>query len=115
MTLKKQLGKAKQQYNRGSSWINMPVQVIGIIAILLRLFQDTITASGFPAGYMWLLYAAIAPAYVAGCYVLGAVDDRFGIWRDENDYSWHVTPIAMKLCRKVDAIARHLGIEDGEK
>jgi hypothetical protein len=115
MSIKKTLGKAKQQFNRGATWINMPITTMGILTANIKLFEGAIVGFGYPSGMLWLLYVMCGPAYVAGCYLIGLIDDIFGIWREENNYSWEVTPIAMELCEDVKKIKDKLGMgEDGK-
>jgi uncharacterized membrane protein len=111
MPVKKFFGKSKQRFNRGATWLNMPVTTIGILAANIRLFEGVIIGYGYPSNYIWALYVMCGPVYVGLCYAVGVIDDIYGIWREENNYSWAVTPVAAELCEDVKKIKRHLNIE----
>jgi len=98
MDFKKTLGMMKQQYNRGSSWIGILLS-FGIITANIKLFEGfimPIIPSGIP--FQWTYPFAIM-LYVFGCYIIGIIDEHWGIWGHENNYVWakSVSPMSREM------------------
>jgi hypothetical protein len=104
---RRRLTTLKMRYARGSSWIGI-ILTLGIITANLKLFEQFIV--GFlPA---WLPMQAVivgsVPAYFLACYVIGWLDERKGIWKNENSYGWEVSPESMELISSIREIRKYV-------
>jgi len=102
----RELAIAKVRYVRGSSYFQSVVFGIGIITANIKLFSETITFYGFDPMYF---YCIAPPAYLMLCYYIGYIDERFGLWKCENEYNWkNVNPTSNKLVNDVEEIKNML-------
>lgn len=103
----------KQYYSRGSTWFNYLFQV-GIITANAKLFEVF-----FKAWFGWDVMQTISfgiLGYILVATIVGAVDLRHGIWRQENDWVWNATPAAKKLSESVARIeAAVCPVEEGKE
>lgn len=98
--IKQEIGNVKGYYGRGSNWLQIILN-IGIITANIKLFESTINNIGIPISII-LITAIIG--YPLICITLGKIDDKHGILKEENNFGWLKTPIAMKLVEKVNKI-----------
>jgi hypothetical protein len=42
--------------------------------------------------------------FLFGNLLIGHIDLKYGIWKEENDFSWEVTPMAKELCDRAKRI-----------
>jgi len=95
------LGRNKRRYARGTEYAG----VILLLTANAKLFQEFFNSIGIGLIGGFLLLAAF---YGFGCWIAGFVDEFWGIWKEENDHSWVVTPMADKLCKDVEEIKKIL-------
>lgn len=115
-TGRKKLAEWKNLYARGASWIQFLVN-LGIITANIKLFEGFIIPL-LPDGVnMATIYVACVPVYFFGCYTIGCVDKRWGIWREENDFSaFAVIPMNADIYRMMSEVHETVvgdSIEDG--
>lgn len=100
MTIRNKLVYAKQCYTRSMGYFSYVTQFL-IITANIKLFETYITNTG-----LTILQAIIIslPVFLIGNLIIGHLDLRHGIWKQENDFSWEVTPMARELCERVKRI-----------
>jgi hypothetical protein len=104
---RRRLTTLKMRYARGSSWIGI-ILTLGIITANLKLFEPFIV-SILPAWFhMQWLYLIAVPGYFVACYFIGWLDERKGIWKNENSYGWEVTPESMELISSIRMIREYV-------
>ena len=77
--------------------------------MLFRSFEASFAAIGMGFTEAFLVFGVV---YVFLCWIVGFVDERWGIWKEENDHGWTVTPKADRLYKRVGKIAKQLDIPD---
>lgn len=99
--IRKILGRNKRRYARGTEYAG----VLLLLTANAKLFQEFFNSIGVGliGGFFLLAFA-----YAIGCWMAGFIDEFWGIWKEENDHSWVVTPMADKLCKDVEDIKRML-------
>ncbi len=104
---RRRLTTLKMRYARGSSWIGI-ILTLGIITANLKLFEDFI----IPFLPAWLPMQAVivgsVPVYFGACYLIGWIDERKGIWKNENSYGWEVSPESMELITTIRMMREYL-------
>jgi len=103
--------KYKQYYTRGSSWFSYIAQ-FGIITANAKLFEEF-----FKTWFGWDVMQTILIGiiiFMIGVIIIGLLDYRYGVWKQENDFSWDATPKAAQLCKSVANIERQLCSKKGE-
>lgn len=101
-SIKRTLAKVKQEFTRGSGWIGILIS-FGVITANIKLFEDALIPlipNGIP--YQWLYPLAIV-GYVFACYLIGLIDEHWGIWKHENDYTWNVSPYSQAMWDDIKA------------
>lgn len=90
----------KSRFMRGSSYLGIFLTIF-TLAGLIKLLGLNIS--------FFILATIGVIAYFGGCYLVGHVDEIIGIWKEENEYSYEVTPMSKELVRKIDYIYEHMG------
>jgi hypothetical protein len=72
-----------------------------IITANIKLFESYIAAVGLNVIQAVLL---AIPIFLFGNLLVGHLDLKYGIWKEENDFSWEVTPMAKDLCERTKRI-----------
>lgn len=72
-----------------------------IVTANIKLFETPINAIGITT--FQAIVIAI-PLFIALNLVIGHIDLKHGIWKQENDFIWEVTPMAKELCESVKRI-----------
>lgn len=99
--MKSLLTALKMRYSRGSSWLQILLN-LGIITANIKLFEDFFK--------IWLglnstvLIIIAIPLYIIVCYGIGFFDEKKGIWKSENDYSFEMTPAMRDTISRVKEI-----------
>lgn len=102
----------KQYYSRGSSWFSY-ISQIGIITANAKLFE-----SFFKTWFGWDVMQTILiglVVFMIGVVIIGALDFKYGIWKQENDWGWNAVPQAVKLCKSVERLERELCTRNNDK
>ena len=47
-------------------------------------------------------------SYFVACYLIGWIDERKGIWKNENTYGWEVSPESMELIATVRMMREYI-------
>jgi hypothetical protein len=105
------LARIKVYYGRGSSWLQIIIN-LGIITANIKLFESTIIGLGLPVS-MTVMYAAAILSYLLASVIIGLLDAKIGVWQPENDMAWVLTPMANNLCNQVNEI--HGDIKKNQK
>lgn len=86
------LTEIKMLYSRGSSWSGYIVN-LGVVTANIKLFEgviiDLISPLGIP---IQAVYVVAVFGYIGGNILVGGLDKRWGIWKNENDYILKITP-----------------------
>jgi hypothetical protein len=93
------IGRNKRRYSRGSEYIS----IFFLILANAKLFQTFFDQIGIGIGGGILL---LGVTYGFGCWLIGYIDEFHGVWKSENDHSWKVVPIYMKLFANVEEIKK---------
>jgi hypothetical protein len=104
---RRRLTALKMRYARGSSWIGIFL-TLGIITANLKLFEPFIISllpSWLP---MQAVIVASIPSYFLACYLIGWIDERKGIWKNENTYGWEVSPESMELITTIRMMREYI-------
>lgn len=102
MSFREKFTSIKMRYLRGTTWIQMLLN-LGIITANLKLFEN------FFQNWLGLNITQMVmisiPSYIFLSYLIGALDERYGIWKHENDYqSYVVTPVIRDLANSIKKI-----------
>lgn len=103
--IRKILGRNKRRYARGTEYAG----VLLLLTANAKLFQEFFNSIGIGLLGGFFLLGAL---YGLGCWMAGFIDEFWGIWKEENDHSWVVTPMAEKLCRDVEEIKMMLSVKE---
>jgi hypothetical protein len=95
------LGRNKRRYGRGTEFISILLLIIANAKLFETTF-DKWAVVGISIGF-WGGVIVIGSAYLSVCWVIGWIDERWGFWKQDNDYCWIVTPLIMKLCDNAEA------------
>lgn len=94
------LAKFKAIYGRGSSYLSILNNII-LLVIALKVFYEPISSLGVP---MYLFYLLAPVCLILLSLVVGFIDLKYGVWKDENDTAWEYTPIAKDHINKTNEI-----------
>jgi len=108
MTIRTILVYFKQCYGRSMGYFGYVTQFL-IITANIKLFEGYIIDTGLTI--LQSILIAI-PLFLFGNLIIGHLDLKYGIWREENNFSWEVTPMAKELCESMKRIEVKL---NGEK
>jgi hypothetical protein len=103
--LKDVVGREKRRYGRGAEYAG----IFLLISINAKAFQGYFDAVG-----IGLLggFVALGIIYFILCWIVGYIDERWGIWREENQHSWILVPIFVSLCKNVEEIKKSVVKEE---
>jgi len=104
---RRRLTTLKMRYARGSSWIGI-ILTLGIITANLKLFEPFIVSLLPSWFHMQWLYLIAVPGYFVACYLIGWIDERKGIWKNENSYGWEVSPESMEMIQTIRLMKEYL-------
>jgi hypothetical protein len=107
MTIRGMLVYAKQCYSRSMGYFGYVTQFL-IITANIKLFEIYIVDIGI--SILQAILIAI-PLFLFGNLIIGHIDLKYGIWREENNFTWEVTPMAHDLCAGVKRIEAKLNEE----
>jgi len=107
MTIRQILVYCKQCYGRSMGYFGYVTQYL-IITANIKLFESYINSTGLST-----LQAIIIslPLFLIGNLLIGHLDLKYGIWKEENDFSWKVTPMANELCERTKRIEEKINEE----
>jgi hypothetical protein len=105
MNIKETLVYCKQCYGRSMGYFGYVTQFL-IITANIKLFEASITSIAGLTITQALLIAA--PIFLFGNLLIGHLDLKHGIWKEENNFSWKVTPMANDLCDRAKRIENKL-------
>jgi len=94
----------KQCYGRAMGYFGY-ITAFLLITANIKLFEDQINNIGLTTAQAILLSI---PIFLFGNLIIGYLDLKYGIWKQENDFTWEVTPMAKNLCECADRIERML-------
>jgi hypothetical protein len=96
------LGRNKRRYARGVEYTS----ILLLVSANAKLFEDFFRIHfGIDIIGAFLIIGVL---FIFGCWILGFLDEQYGIWREENDHSIAVTPKLETLCQNVDQIKKIL-------
>lgn len=97
--------KIKARIGRGQGWLYY-IKDVAYVTITIRIFEDVLKRFGFgDPDFMKYLYFILPIVFFIGCYVVGYLDEKYGIWKMEAVYgSRELNPFMEKLDRKIDQI-----------
>ena len=107
MNIKKTLVYCTQCYGRSMGYFGYITQFL-IITANIKLFESYINNLGLTTFNAIIISI---PVFLFGNLLIGHIDLKHGIWKEENDFSWEVTPMAKELCDRVKRIEEK--INDG--
>ena len=90
----RKMAQIKAQQSRGASWVNFIISIGSFAAIFKLLFGDY----GISSGQVLLVGAAI---YIVCTTIIGKIDEKHGIWEQENAYNQSMNPATMKILNHV--------------
>jgi hypothetical protein len=93
------MGVVKAWQTRGSGWIQFVVNT-GIITANVALFYDYLLEWGINLQLRTVLAIAVV-SYLVVTVVIGYLDERFGVWKHELEYTSSLNPL---LCRIHDGV-----------
>jgi hypothetical protein len=105
MSVRSIIVRYKQYYTRGSSWFSY-ISQFGIITANAKLFEEFFK-TWFGWDVMQTIFIGMA-IFIVGVVVIGLLDFKYGVWKQENDFGWDATPKAAQLCASVANIERQL-------
>ena len=100
MNIRKNLVYCKQCYGRSMGYFGYITQFL-IITANIKLFETYIAIIGLNVIQAILI---AAPIFLFGNLLIGHMDLKYGIWKEENNFSWEVTPMANELCERAKRI-----------
>jgi hypothetical protein len=82
------LAAAKMRYSRGTSWIQFLLN-LGIITANIKMFETYINQMGMTVGQA---IAISLPTYIIFSYLIGYADEKWGVWKEEQNFAYDITP-----------------------
>jgi|WetSurMetagenome_2_1015567.scaffolds.fasta_scaffold06678_3 hypothetical protein len=101
----------KQCYGRAMGYFGY-ITAFLLITANIKLFEDQINNIGLTTGQAILL---AIPIFLFGNLFVGYLDLKYGIWKQENDFTWEVTPMAKNLCETATRIEKILTDSTNDK
>lgn len=93
MILIRFIAKLKARQARGGAWVQLILN-IGIITANIALFKDWFESFGISLRTMLI---AGAGGYILGTMFVGYLDERYGVWKYENEYNSRLNPVTMEM------------------
>lgn len=100
-SLRRLLSRTKVRQSRGGSWIQILFNM-GIITANVALFSDQFAKIGLTE---LQAIAILCPAYIIGTFMLGFMDERYGIWQYEKEFDMSLNPFMRNIRDKVEKIS----------
>lgn len=103
----------KLRLNRGESWINWTKNII--IAVLgVYVLKDFLFSFGLAISNLW--YIILPTVYLVGSYILGYLDEKYGVWKLESEYATkELNPFFSEIDNKIDIlVANESGGKNGQ-
>jgi hypothetical protein len=101
--MRKHIVDLKQYYTRGGTWFSYMFQ-LGILTANAKLFEGFFLDT-FGWGVGTTVVIGIV-GYIISATVIGGVDYKLGIWKDENTWTWNATPAAKEMSENVKEIKK---------
>lgn len=96
--------KLKVRLNRGQSWVDFIKNFVYVL-LGLRLILDAVKEFGYSIKEFAFLYFVLPILYLFAIYILGYLDEKYGIWKQEAVYgSKNLNPWNQELMNKIDII-----------
>lgn len=90
----RKIAKVKARQTRGGSWVQFIVNIGSFAAIFKLLFEG----SGVSIEMTLLIGAAL---YFGSTYVLGYIDENYGVWEHENAYNASMNPSTIRILNNI--------------
>lgn len=97
---RKKMAAYKSRFMRGSSYLG--------IFLSLFTFAGLTKLLGINISFFILSIIGVI-AYFGGCYLVGYIDENKGIWKEENEYAYAVTPMSQELYDKINFVYKKMG------
>ena len=99
----KTLAAFKARQSRGGAWVQIILNM-GIITANAALFEEYFRVVGISLS-MTIVIGIVG--YIGGTIVIGFLDERYGLWRYENEYNSTLNPFQ---CEIRDAVRKLSGV-----
>ncbi len=102
--------KIKARVGRGQGWLYY-IKDIAYVFLTLYFVEDILRKFGLdnPTVFRYL-YVILPIMYFISCYVLGYIDEKYGIWKMEAVYgSKDLNPFMEKMDKKIDLLIEARG------
>jgi len=93
MSIREIIVYSKQCYGRSMGYIGYLTAYL-IITANIKLFEVYINNFGISIPQAIIISI---PLFVFGNLIVGHLDLKYGIWKQENDFTWNMTPAAKEL------------------
>lgn len=114
MDIRMWLAGAKQRYTRGSNYVSIVVSIL-VITANIKLFEGFIIPL-LPAGVaMQWLYVAAVIGYPLACWIIGYIDQYWGIWSHENNWTFYTSPWSKEILEAARIIKEEHEKKEKEK
>jgi hypothetical protein len=96
MDIRMWLAGAKQRFTRGSNYVSIIISIL-VITANIKLFEGFITPL-LPGWFkmQWLYVVAIV-GYPVVCWLVGYIDQYWGIWNHENNWTFYTSPWSQEI------------------
>ena len=102
--MKRKIAQFYVRYGRGEALLNIFVELLKIsvyFGALSYVFKDWF---GFSIP-KWIMWSGVM-GYAVVCYILGYLDEKYGIWKMQNSYLYEeLTPYFSRLEEKIDRLS----------
>jgi len=107
INIRRKLAAWRMRQSRGAMWLQFLIN-IGVITANIKLFQETIIYyTGITIDSMIYVYILAVVLYFMASFSIGYIDERYGIWQQENEYcTFTITPQMQDMHNKVTAIGK---------
>jgi hypothetical protein len=97
--------KIRARIGRGQGWLYY-IKDVAYVSITLYIFEDVLKRFGIDDPLVFkYLYILLPIAYFAACYVIGFLDEKYGIWKMEAVYgSKDLNPFMERMDAKLDKL-----------
>lgn len=103
--MKKRIAKFYVRYGRGESLLNIVIELIKVTVYFGALQYIMKDWFGIILGKNFAIAAVLV--YTLLCYIAGYLDEKYGIWKLQNDYSAkELTPFFAEIERKIDLLQK---------
>ena len=102
MLKKRDLAHMKARQARGGSWIQMFLNM-GIITANAALFEDYFLSVGID---LPVIIGVGICTYVVGTILIGYLDEKYGVWEDENEFNTNRNPFMRGIRDNVENLKK---------